>query len=170
MKYVYSLCSKLGITILAGAAFSLAALTPVTAAPLAGACVPTATNYKVSTTVQTTVSTSPVFVLETFVKFTQGGFGGNQSCVIVSFSAEAAASPNTIMIVDALLDDIIGCQPTNNFFVQSNATATGFTDHAMSYVCQNVAPGIHSVRMEFRSNNGLAVQLLKRTTIVNHVK
>jgi hypothetical protein len=52
-----------------------------------------------------------------------------------------AEYPGRNVTLEAVLDDIIDCQPANTFFVQSNATATGFTDHAMNFVCVNVAPG-----------------------------
>jgi hypothetical protein len=167
MKSVHFLCSKLAITTLAGAALSLAALTPITAAPIAaGSCVATAMKYKVSTTSQSTGSTTKdyVDVIDTRIDFTQGG--NSNSCVIVSFSAQADTG-GAVMQVRALLDGS-ECLPTDNNFVGGTGAFGTFPSHAMNYVCENVAPGNHRVKMQFRTQGEVA--LWKRTIIVHFVK
>src|SRR4051794_39147402 len=119
MNSLHSLCTKLAVTILAGATLPLAALTPSTAAPIAsGTCSTTATKYKVSGALQQTHSTTYVNVVDTNIAFTQGG--GSPSCVIVSFSSEASGTANQIMQVQALLDNSIACQPNNSQFVNNS--------------------------------------------------
>ena len=165
-----SLSSKLAIATLAGAALSVAAATPITAAPIAaGNCVATATKYKVSITEESTTSGNFVTVGDTVIDFNQGGSG--KSCVIVSFSAAATAGVSETMIVRALLDGTTACLPAINVFVRGNATAIApLADHAMNFVCPSVAPGSHTVKMQFGTANGTKVTLLGRTMLVHYVK
>jgi hypothetical protein len=166
------------ITGLLGSALLPAVLTPVAAQsqdgseasrfilpPVSGGCAPNALKYKVSRRPISTTETSFVTVSETDIHFTQAGPGS--SCVIVSFSAEAKAAADTIMVVETRLDGT-ACLPSGNYFVQSTATEAGIADHAMNYVCRNVAPGNHTVVMKYLSNVGGAVNLDFRTTIVHY--
>jgi hypothetical protein len=119
----------------------------------------------VSTTSQSTSSSTYVDVIDTRIRFTQGG--SSKSCVIVSFSAQAD-TPGAVMQVRAVLDGNIECLPTDNSFVGGTGALGTFTSRAMNYVCENVAPGVHAVKMQFRSFGEGA--LWKRTMIVQHVK
>jgi hypothetical protein len=158
---------RLGVATLAGAALLLAAVTSVTAAPLAaGGCETTASKYKVSAAFQSTTSTTFVDVMETAINFQQGGSG----CVIVSFAGMASANPNTLMYVRARLDGATDCLPNDNAFAGSGATASPSADRAMNYVCGKVAPGSHVIKMQFRTGSGPTVSLRSRTIIVHYVK
>jgi hypothetical protein len=130
-----------------------------------GGCTPNAVKFKVSTLFQSTTSTSPVDVSETTLNFGQGGTSA--SCAIVSFSSEASAAANEVMLVDAVLDGSTICSPGGNFFVRSNSVATDLADRAMNYVCPDVAPGKHSVKIQFRSGGGGQVALDFRTTLAH---
>jgi hypothetical protein len=180
MKSACGAANKRATATLAAVALSLAAVTIATtaaaqngrapqaqpAAPVfAGSCVTTATKAKVSTLLQQAQSATYTDVAETKIAFTQGG--ASASCVIVSFSAEAAAAANTILVVQAVLDGT-PCQPAGVSFVQANANVAA---NAMNYVCANVAPGNHAVKMQFKSNSaGYGVVLGPRTMIVHYAK
>ena len=176
--------SKITHTILIAAAGLLLALGTPTAAtaqspqqnsaaqPLAtvsGGCAPTALRYVTVTTGITTTSTSFVTVSGTTINFVQGGT--TAKCVIVSFSAMADAVASNVMIVQAVLDGntIIPCQPGATDFAASFATATPRSAHTMNFVCPNVAPGNHSIKMQYVSVYGGAVSLDHRTMIVHYV-
>ncbi len=150
-----------------GLCLAVVSTTPAAApaAPVAGACETTGTKAKVSTTQQTTNSMDHVNVTETAIAFTQG----RTSCVIVSFSSEASAAANTTMRVSAIIDSNV-CQPDESTFVQSGASPSGTGGHAMNFLCLNVAPGTHTVKMQFRSVNGGDVTLDYRTMIVHYAR
>lgn len=146
----------------------IAGNSPYKAAPPAavtvGTCSPNKLKFKVSELFAQTTSSSFVDVPETTLNFTQGGT--TPSCVIVAFSAEASASP-AIMVLEVVLDGGTLCFPSGNFFVSQAVT---LSIHAMNYVCPNVAPGFHSIKMTFASDpEGSVVTLDFRTTIVQFV-
>jgi|GEM_PF-4625333 len=122
----------------------------------------------VSTDSRSTTSVVLVDVPESSVRFVQGGTQAR--CVVVSFSAEAAAAPNDLMVVQAVLDGTIVCQPGSNFFVRSNATATDVAARTMNFVCAEVTPGAHKLKLQFRSRSGGVVQLGFRTLVVHYFK
>jgi hypothetical protein len=70
------------------------------------------------------------------------------------------------MYVRARLDGTTDCHPNDNIFASSSPTA----DHAMNYVCPNVAPGNHAIKIQFRSGSGPTVYMNRRTTLVHYVK
>jgi hypothetical protein len=183
MKTASVSSSRLAIAALAAAAFSIGAVTTTTAtaqshdkrsdstamAPVvSGVCTTTATRTKVSKSPQSSTSTTFTDVADTQIAFPQGG--SSPSCVIVLFSAEAYAQANTTMEVEALLDGSTLCQPSDTYFVSSNATDTDFAAHAMNYMCPNVRPGLHNIRIQFKSSNASVVTLDYRTTIVQYAK
>jgi hypothetical protein len=158
------------IAMTAGAA-GVAVPVPAAATPILRVfCDINSTAITVSKTAQTTTSTSYVDVADSGITFKQGGT--KNSCVIVSLSSEASAAANTTMEVQAVIDKgAIICQPgPGNFFVTSNATATGLADRAMNYVCNGVAPGGHVAKLQFLSSNGGSVELDYRTVIVHYLK
>ena len=107
-------------------------------------------------------------MIDSNVTFTQGG--STASCIIVSFSGEAGAPENSWMNLRALLDGIV-CQPNAVQFVRSNATATDQAARAMNFICPDVAPGSHTVRLQFGpSGSGQEVYLDYRTTIVQYAR
>ena len=74
------------------------------------------------------------------------------------------------MVVRAVLDGNV-CEPDHNRFVGSDASgsASPFGNRAMNFLCLNVAPGNHTVKMQFRTTNSL-VGLAYRTMIVHYAK
>jgi hypothetical protein len=153
---------------LAIAALLLAAVTMTTAvAAVSGACAPTKKKFKVSFETESTSSQTYVNVDETNISFTQGG--SSPSCVIVFFSAEANISgSDTTMVVRAEVDgESFSCEPTGAFFLRSGATSEPVHANAMNFVCPDVDPGAHVVRIQFRRDGTGSVTLGFRTTIVN---
>ena len=153
-----------------GLCFAVVSTTPAAApaAPVAtGACETTAAKVKVSKTYQETNLTTYVNVTDTPIAFTQG----RTDCVIVSFSSEAFAAANTSMFVRAVLDGNV-CEPDDNRFVASvgGGGASDFGNRAMNFLCLNVAPGNHTVKMQFRSTSDGTVALQYRTMIVHYAK
>lgn len=135
-----------------------------------GSCSPDTTKYIVSDLQTTTDSQSYIAVPETFISFTQGGT--TASCVIVSFSGMAITfNAGNVMRVQPLLDAATPCQPQESIF-DVGVGAGNVADRAMNFVCHNVSPGAHTIRMQFRSNSGTgnSVSLWNRTTIIQHKK
>ena len=158
---------------IAGLILFFAAVDFAGAAPLAtGGCVPTATRYKVGgANTQSTTTGEFENVIDTGIVFVQGGT--NPSCVVISFSAEARipASAPTSMLVRPVLDGTTFCDPGFVFFVEA-PTAAGMPGaaRAMTFVCEDVMPGRHTIKMQFRSTNAVSVTLGARTTVVHFVR
>jgi hypothetical protein len=182
MKIASVSSNRIAIAALAAAALLFGAVTTTSAAaqshdqrsastalaPAVNAlCITTATRTKVSRTSQSTNLTTYVDVIDTQIGFHQGGTSA--SCVVVSFSAEATATTNQLMIVDPLLDST-PCQPGDTQFANSITSPDGLAARAMNYVCPNVAPGNHTVKVRFKSSGGGPVSLNYRTTIVQYAK
>jgi hypothetical protein len=149
--------------------YAVAIPAPATAAPtFQGRCQVNTASVKVSKTEQTTTTGANEPVIDSSIAFVQGGT--RPGCVIVALSGEAKADPNTAMFVTAALDNV-ACDPTPNFFVRSNGTATDYADRAMNYVCSDVAAGAHRARLLFRTGiGGNAVTLGWRTVVVQYFK
>ena len=176
MKLLQTRASSVGL--IAGAAFLLCIAVPALAdfdkhgqpqslppAISSGSCVETAMKYSVSTDLQTTGSKSYTDVGGTNISFDQGTSG----CAEISFSAEGATVPGEILITRVLLDNATACLPDANFFA-SDSPSSALADHAMNYICTGVAPGSHTVKVQFRSRFGHKVALDYRTTIVRYTK
>ena len=147
----------------------LSAVPPARAAPVAkGICEVNHAAIMVSKAGHSTTSKGYVDVIESTARFVQGGT--KPGCIVVAFSAEAGAAANETMVVQPVLDGTTNCQPENNFFVLSGASITHSAARAMNYVCTDVAPGVHRLRMQFRSFGGQTVTLSYRTLIVHHFK
>jgi hypothetical protein len=155
--------------------FIIAAALAVTAMPSAQAvpiekalCQVNHAAITVSKAGHSTTSNGYVDVIETGVRFIQGGT--KPGCIVVSFSAEAGAAANETMVVQPVLDGTTICEPGENFFVPSNTSVTHAGARAMNYVCRDVTPGVHRLKMQFRSFGGQIVTLSYRTLIVHHFK
>ncbi len=162
----------------AGAALLVATALPATAEirqhetkqPLSrdistGACLLTGMNYSVSTDLQKSGSRAFRDVTGTNVSFTQSQAG----CVEVDFSAEAATTPNELMITQVVLDGSTLCIPADNIFA-SDSPSSDLSAHAMNYICPGVTAGNHAIKVQFRSRFGGQVAIDYRTTIVRYAK
>ena len=151
------------------AALAAAAMPSAQAAPTEKAqCQVNHAAIMVSKAGHFTTSTGYVDVIESGVRFVQGGT--KPGCIVVSFSAEAGAAANETMVVQPVLDGTTICEPDSNFFVPSSASGTNAGARAMNYVCTDVTPGAHRLKMQFRSFSGGAVTLSYRTLIVHHFR
>jgi hypothetical protein len=130
-----------------------------------GSCVLTGMNYSVSTDLQKTGSRQFRDVTGTSIAFTQSSAG----CVEVDFSSEAAATPNELLVTEAVLDGTTVCLPADNIFA-SDSPSNDLAVHAMNYICPTVTAGAHTVKIQFRSRFGGQVALDYRTTIVRYAK
>ena len=138
---------------------------PLTPGISTGSCVLTGMNYSVSTDLQKTGSRAFRDVTGTSVSFTQSQAG----CVEVDFSAEAATTPNELMITQVVLDGSTLCIPADNIFA-SDSPSSDLASHAMNYVCPGVTAGNHAIKVQFRSRFGGQVAIDYRTTIVRYAK
>jgi hypothetical protein len=147
---------------------SLAALTPsgTSGAPVNFSCNPVAMKGSVSV-LDTTSTTSLTYlnVPESLVSFRQGG--ASASCVVVRFSAQAAAGTNGSLYIRAYLDDSTTAAPQE--LIYYNAGEPFFGVRSYDFIFPSVAPGRHSLRMQFRSASGTWVGVYFHTTIVQYV-
>jgi len=137
------------------------------AAPTVVTCAPTKLKVAVSLLEPSvTESSSFVTVPETHVGFTQGG--SSKSCVIVRFSAETFASgPDSAVRVRALLDNTKVAIPAEVTY--SAVDNFDRAAHSYEFVFPNVAPGNHTIKMQFRSANScncFVVSIGVHTTVV----
>jgi len=150
---------------LCGGLLMLTMLTPATApaAQVTFTCSPTKVKGTVSDLTNTsTVSGTFVHIAEAVVPFLQGGVSA--SCVIVRFSAETYS--HNIAIVRAYLDKTTAALPNEVIYTGTDAN---FLVRARSYefVFPSVAPGNHTVRMQFRSGDGEIVTVSRYNTTVH---
>ena len=133
---------------------------------ITSSCSPTKITYKVSRAQSNTSATSFVTLPFAGVSFHQGG--ASNSCVIVSFSAEAQAATRDYILVQPILDNTTVCVPNENAF-STSPEPTGLADRAMNYVCPTVAPGNHTINMQWRTVNGGTATIFFRTLLVHYV-
>jgi len=169
--------SKSAGGLLAGAAVVFTAALPATAAvrqhenaPLSravstGACLLTGMKYSVSTVLQKSGSRAFRDVTGTSISFAQS----SENCVEVDFSAEAATTPNELLVTQVVLDGSTVCLPADNIFA-SDSPSSDLSAHAMSYICPDVTAGNHAIKVQFRSRFGGQVALDYRTTIVRYAQ
>jgi hypothetical protein len=148
---------------------------PQAAAPQAvvnGACTDmTKVNYKSDDNIRkSTSSTSFVNVPNAGVSFTQGGTGSG--CVIVTFTAEAFARVSRLLQIRARLDNSSTAAP-GVVQLSGDDDEDGDGDwaraHAFTFIFPSVAPGAHTVRMQFRSVFFFEpVTIHKHTVVVQH--
>lgn len=153
----------LGGVLVATALFSVGIVAPAQAAATAVNCTaPTKLRAIIAETGLTSFTNSQTFrnIPQTLVSFTQGG--AVASCVIVRFSAEAGANgAGFIMEVRAILDGVTEALPISVRFGEGTEVARFY-----EFIFKQVAPGAHTLRMQFRSNNGVSTFVSNRTTVV----
>lgn len=95
------------------------------------------------------------------------------SCVVVTYSARAYAEDgpsSEAMFVRARLDNAITARPSDGGDIAFTASdVPGFYDaHSFTWVFPSVAPGHHTVSMEFRSATGDPVFIYQHTLDVEY--
>ena len=113
-----------------------------------GACSPTKTNY-LATDSPGAVGSTTVFsdIAEGTLTFTQGGT--SRSCVIVQFFADTQVQNNTIY-VRPLLDGNVGTPQEARYLSVLNFEGGA---RSMAFVYASVAPGKHTIRIQFRTDS-----------------
>lgn len=143
---------------------------PAAAAPnLAGGCDTTASKFKVYTSSpQTTNSSNYSDIVGTNVSFRQGGTAAG--CVIVTFASEAMVSTGGQMVVRALLETDALCGPADVSFVPVSNAMSNLGAQSMTFVCTNVAPGNHTVRVQYHITGMVSGTVGARSTVVQYLK
>jgi hypothetical protein len=137
-----------------------------------GGCPLTRMNFAASTLDGSgTTSTSFVDVPEASLTFFQGGTLSN--CVIVNFSAMSFASTasTALVLVRAVLDGVVVAIPPETQFSGDDDEDADFRwsrSHDYNFVFPRVAPGSHTVTMQFRSSDGGQVFINRHTMVVYH--
>jgi hypothetical protein len=101
-----------------------------------------------------------VNIPEATISFVQGGTSA--SCVIVRFSAGICA-PGGGVYVRAFLDQTTAALPIDINYASNDAC---FQAHAFEFIFPSVAPGVHTVRMQYRSLSGTIVYVARHNTVV----
>ncbi len=128
-------------------------------------------NYKSDDNINYfTSSSSFVDVPNSTVTFGQGGT--TSGCVIVTFTAEAFAPGNRLLQVRAILENSVVAAPGNVQFSgddDEEGDDRWARSHAFTFIFPSVAPGLHNVRMQFRSPDIFGnVYIHKHTVVVQH--
>jgi hypothetical protein len=157
----------IGRSFAAGAAALVLLFAPgYSQAVVSGTCAPTKVAFAASNNPESpTNSRIFVSVPETTVSFVQGGSKG--SCVLVQFSAHAFAEAGNSVDVRARLDGATNGLPR---IVNFSSDDPGlYRTSTMIFIFRKVAPGAHTLELEFRSANGTRVEIGLHNTIVHFV-
>lgn len=97
----------------------------------------------------------------------------SEGCAIVTFSGLAGVVPagNTEYLhIRTLLDDKAICTlaTTNDTFFAAATQPTPASADSIARVCEHVTPGVHSVQVQFRGENGGVVQIAGHVLTVTH--
>ncbi len=115
-----------------------------------------------------TTSTSPVDVPGMSVDFIAKGKGG---CAKVEFSAMVFANMGELLEVQAVLDGTTVCPPG---LIQlsgdddEDANGKWARSHAFNFLCPNLAPGPHNIKIQWLSFGGVTVFMHQRSLFVHH--
>jgi hypothetical protein len=138
-----------------------------------GTCTMKKANFTASTLdFSTTTSATFVNIPEGLVSFTQGG--STSGCVIVDFSGMvfANAAGAALEYVRAVLNTGAVAVPFETQFNgddDEDADGRWARSHAYTFVFPSVAPGAHTIQMQFRSLvAGQTVFMHRHTTVVYH--
>lgn len=91
--------------------------------------------------------------------------GPAASCVIVSFSSNAYAAGRAAEFVQAVIDSSAVAKPGPVQFAASDGTYN--FAKSFDFIFPAVAPGTHTVKMQFRSFDGQIVFINKHTMMLN---
>lgn len=96
------------------------------------------------------------------VAFAQNGTG----CVAGTFFANAGSSATGDHVGLQVLLDGTPCAPLSNGYIFAD---TDFSSHSVAFFCgAAIAPGKHTIQIQYRSGFGGNVQFFQRTLEVNH--
>jgi hypothetical protein len=115
----------------------------------------------------TTASTAFVDMAEMQDTFSQGGRAA--SCVVVNFTAQVFA-PVDALFIRAVLDGAVVGSPLSVRFSgddDEDGDNRNARSHAMNFVFPGVAPGTHTVSIQWAAASG-TVQAVNRTLLVHH--
>jgi hypothetical protein len=110
----------------------------------------------------TTMSTTFVDVPKAAVDVTDG----SRRCIFVDFSAETYAPANEVISVQLLLDGVTVLQPGPITWVASEGSPV-HSAISFQFFLVNVPSGPHTVKVQWRSQNGTEIKFTNRTLIVN---
>ena len=103
--------------------------------------------------------------------FTEGGTVTR--CVTVQYTAYvfAASGAATLMQVRALLDGVTVASPSETQFdgdSDEDADGAWARSHAFNFVFPTVAPGSHTIKIQWKSFDGTTIFTHRRTLLVGH--
>jgi hypothetical protein len=131
-----------------------------------GTCIAKRASYATKFSNTSTASIAFIDVPEMIVSFNIPG--AINSCLIVDTSFQAfAPGASVVMLARAVLDGFFVGQP-GEFQIVGGATDVFSDSYNNQWVFPSVAPGFHTVKMQFRSNAGAFVHINRGTMIVNH--
>jgi hypothetical protein len=132
-----------------------------------GTCRGNRASYATQSVSTTTTSTAFINIPSTSVSFIVPG--ALNICIIVDYAAQAFApgGASGLMIVRAVRDGVEVGQPPDWQMVGGNAGPYS-NSHSMQSVFPNVAPGLHTITMQFRSFFGTSVTINKGNMTVHH--
>jgi hypothetical protein len=96
--------------------------------------------------------------------------GTGTTCIAINYSATVFTAPNELMFVRATVDGN-QCLPGEVQFDGDSDEDNDFSwarAHAFNFVCQNVRPGNHTVRIQNRSSSGGIVYTHWRSMLIHH--
>jgi hypothetical protein len=137
------------------------------AARTLGNCAVPQITFSISDSDNSTASASFQTVAGSSISFVQGG--AKAGCVIIDFQASAFANTNgnEIITLNTTLDGQEGvCLPDQPSFMAGSVFWA--VTNTISFFCLHVAPGSHTITVEFRSANGGVVDLINPVTVVRH--
>jgi len=134
------------------------------AAVVSGTCTPAKVKFAASNDPESeTESKTFISVPETGISFVQGG--SRPSCVLVQFSAHAFAEAGNSLILRARIDGTTIGLPRS---VQFSSDDPGlYRTSTVILIFPRIAPGAHTVELQFRSGNGTRVEIGVHNTIVH---
>jgi len=131
-------------------------------AAVKGTCSPTKVSFSASTTGANNTTQTYSNIPQATVTFTQGGPQG--SCVLVQFVMVATAY-KTAFYLRAMMDGVAGL-PAETYF--HNGDDTVLRTGVGMFIFDKVAPGSHTVQMQFHGSGGNPATLTSHNLIVNY--
>jgi len=130
-----------------------------------GSCPTPGTHFVAADdTGNSTISTTYVDVPNMTVTFTAGGT--RSFCATATFSAFTFAPGDALLAVQALMDGTVVGAPGEQQF--SGDDGVWAVSHAFTFVFPSVAPGAHTIKIQYRSFDGKTVFMHRRSLVVFH--